>query len=248
MAKTSRTEKTERQAKVDKLLAQQKSAERARGLKIVGVCVVVALVIVGAAAYRPIKDWWDLRAFNDIDLSNIGGPASVCGKISTVPAEGNQDHVPAGTPLDLTGNPPAMGQHYETWEPMSRKFYSTADRPDLGFLIHNLEHGFTILWYDETAAGDDEMMDQIKAIAQKYRGTDNLRLKFKAVPWLEEDGEPFPDGQHIAFTHWSVGGTGDDATGEQVGVTQYCSEPSGAALQQFMLDYPYMDSPEPDAR
>ena len=156
--------------------------------------------------------------------------------------------MPAGTPLDITGNPPAFGQHYETWEPMDRKFYSTADRPDLGFLIHNLEHGFTILWYDETAADDGEMMDEIKAIAQKYKGTDNLRLKFKAVPWLEDDGDPFPDGQHIAFTHWSVGGTGDDATGEQVGVTQFCSEPSGAALQQFMLDYPYMDSPEPDAK
>jgi len=55
------------------------------------------------------------------------------------------------------------------------------------------------------------------------------------------------DGQHIAFTHWSNGGTGDSATGEQVGVWQYCSEPSGAALKSFMEEYPYMDSPEPGA-
>jgi hypothetical protein len=32
-----------------------------------------------------------------------------------------------------------------------------------------------------------------------------------------------------------------------VGVFQYCSKPSGAALKTFMLDYPYTDSPEPDA-
>ena len=86
MAKSSRTEKTERQAKVDKMLAQQKSAERSRGYKIVGVCVVVALLIIGAAAYRPIKDWWDLRSFNDIDLTEIGAPASVCEKVTTAPA------------------------------------------------------------------------------------------------------------------------------------------------------------------
>jgi hypothetical protein len=35
--------------------------------------------------------------------------------------------------------------------------------------------------------------------------------------------------------------------GEQVGVWQYCSAPSGAALETFMKDYPYLDSPEPDA-
>lgn len=246
-AKSAKSAKTDRQAVVDKMLAQQKSAERARGYKIVGVCVVIGLLIVGAAAYRPVKDWWDLRAFEDIDVSDIGAAASVCGEIGTEPAEGNQDHVPEGTPVTPVAAPPAFGQHWETWEPMDRKFYTPADRPELGKLIHNLEHGFTILWYDETAADDPEMVSQIKAIATKYEGTDNLRLKFKAAPWLAEDGDAFPDGQHIAFTHWSVGGTGDDASGEQVGVTQYCSEPSGAALEDFMLEYPYMDSPEPDA-
>ena len=28
---------------------------------------------------------------------------------------------------------------------------------------------------------------------------------------------------------------------------QYCSDVSGAALDTFMTDYPYMDSPEPNA-
>ena len=76
-----------------------------------------------------------------------------------------------------------------------------------------------------------------------------MRLKFKAVPWLssDEDGKKFPDGQHIAMTHWSNGGGGDDATDQPVGVFQYCTEVSGAALNDFMLDYPYLDSPEPGA-
>jgi len=130
---------------------------------------------------------------------------------------------------------------------MDRKFYTTADRPELGQLLHNLEHGFAILWYDETAAKDAEMMDDIRGIASKLSGTENLRNKFKAVPWTKEDGKAFPEGQHIALTRWSNGGIGETDPAKQVGVWQYCSAPSGAALEEFMEKYPYMDSPEPNA-
>ncbi len=68
-------------------------------------------------------------------------------------------------------------------------------------------------------------------------------MKFIAAPWLssDEDGSPFPDGQHVAFTHWK----GDETT--STGVWQYCSETSGDALETFMADYPYTDSPESGA-
>ena len=88
---------------------------------------------------------------------------------------------------------------------MARKFYTAQDRPALGTLVHNEEHGYTILWYDDSVAGDSTQMAQIRAIADKFAGTSDLRDKFKAVPWTEKDGKPFPSGQHIAFTHWSVG-------------------------------------------
>ena len=57
----------------------------------------------------------------------------------------------------------------------------------------------------------------------------------------------WPEGTHIAFTHWSAGGNGETDTTKQEGVFQYCSAPSGAALDAFMLKYPYTDSPEPGA-
>ncbi len=87
----------------------------------------------------------------------------------------------------------------------------------------------------------------LRGLAGKFAGTDNFRLKFKAAPWLPDDGDgqPFPEGKHVAFTHWSAGGVGEAATGEAVGATQFCSAISGAALEQFMLQYPYTDSPEP---
>ena len=241
--------KTDRQAVIDQMRKKQRGGERRRGFAIVGVCVLIAVLIIGAAAFKPIKDWWDLRQFEDTELAAIGAPASACQKPTTKPSNGVQDHVEPGTPITYGEAPPAFGQHYNVPDPMGRKFYTASDRPELGTLVHNLEHGYTILWYDETAAADDETMRQIEAIASKFQGTSNMRDKFKAVPWTAEDegGKDFPKGQHVALTHWSVGGATAGTTGEQVGVWQYCSEPSGAALESFMEKYPYLDSPEPNA-
>ena len=242
--------KSDRQAVVEQIRKQQRNADKRRGFMIVGVCTVIALLIVGAAAFRPIKDWWDVRQFNDTDLAAIGAPASTCQKVSTKKADGNQQHVEPGTPIEYTDAPPAYGQHYTSPAPMERKLYTADDRPELGTLVHNLEHGYTILWYDETIADDEAAMNELRGIASKLSGTSNLRTKFKAVPWASEDegGKKFPKGQHVAFTHWSVGGAGQASNADaQEGVWQYCSDVSGAALSKFMLDYPYTDSPEPGA-
>lgn len=238
--------KSARQAKIDAIRSQQQSTERRRGLMIVGVCAVIALLIVGAAAYQPVKDWWDRRQFDDMNLASIGAPASVCQDRVTKTAEGGQDHVEPGTPIPYEDAPPAFGTHYSEWDTIERKFYSAEDRPDVGMLVHNLEHGYTLLWYDETIAADAEAMDQLRGIASKFGDDTNMRSKFKVVPWTEEDGEAFPDGQHIAMTHWLVDGEAAGAKG-QTGVWQYCSEPSGEALETFMKDFPYTNSPEPNA-
>ncbi|WP_121255227.1 DUF3105 domain-containing protein [Nocardioides ferulae] len=239
--------KTDRQAVIDDLRKKQKSAERRRGFMIVGVCSAIALLIVGAALIQPIKNYLDEKEFEGLAVEDIGAPASACQPIETKPADGEQDHVPPGTPILYEDAPPAFGQHYDMPDTMERKFYRGTDRPPLGTLVHNLEHGYTVMWYDETAAEDEAVMEQIEAIADNFEGTSNMRLKFKAVPWTEADGGAFPEGQHIALTHWSVGGAENAGQGEHVGVWQYCSEPSGAALKEFMDTYDYMDSPEPNA-
>ena len=253
MAKKS--SKSDRQAVIDEIRRKQKGAEKRRGFAIVGVCALVALLIVAAAAYRPVKNWWDLRQFKDIDLASIGASAKSCDKVTTKKADGNQQHVPNGSQVTYSTAPPAFGSHWNEANvapaPFNRKFYTEKDRPELEALVHNLEHGYTILWYDESIADDADELVTIEGIADKFRANDdNLRLKFIAAPWTAEDEKEsgkFPEGMHIALSHWSAGGNASNDASEQVGVFQYCSEPSGAALQQFMLDYPYTDSPEPDA-
>jgi hypothetical protein len=244
--------KTERQRVIDEIRKKEKGADKRRGFLIVGTCVTIAVLIVGAAVFRPVKDWWDMRSYSGKALSDIGAPASVCSKITTKPANGNQEHVPEPTQVKYEDAPPAFGSHWNSATApatMSRKVWES-DRPELEVLVHNLEHGFTIVWYDESIADDSQAMTELKAVGKKFPGTTNYRYKFYAAPWTSDDEKEsgkFPDGQHIAITHWSAGGAGVTDPKKQVGVWQYCSEFSGDALDTFMKKYPYFDSPEPDA-
>jgi hypothetical protein len=235
----------DRRAVLEQLRAEQQRAERKRTAAMIGAAVVVALVIIGLAAYPLIKESRTQGALGKEELGALGASAEAagCTDVVTKDAEGASDHRPEGTALDYPDAPPAAGPHYPTWMPLTRKFYAPQDRPDVGYLVHNLEHGYTILWYDETIAEDDEKLSVVKAIAGKFPDED-YEGKFIAAPWTVEDGAPFPDDAHVALTHWSMGGTHGNGEGQQ-GVTQYCAEPSGESVATFVEDYPYTDSPEP---
>ena len=242
-----------RRAVIDDIRKKQANADKRRGLTIIVPLILVAVLIVAAAAYKPIKDWWDERQYNGTDLAKIGAPASACTDITTQAADGNQSHVPTGTKVTYTTAPPAFGAHWNEAGTapvaMTKKFYAWDERPELEALVHNLEHGYTIVWYDETVNKNNDELTLLRAIASKFPGDANWRYKFKIVPWLPTDvgGKKFPDGKHIAISHWSAGGEPTTDTTKQVGVFQYCSQISGAALKTFMEKYPYMDSPEPNA-
>jgi len=254
VAKTTKSEKIDRKAVIEQMRKKQKGADTRRNFAIIGVCVVIAALILGAAIYPIIKDKLDQRQYSGKGLTEIGAPASACQDITTKKADGNQQHLPVGTPVDYKDAPPAFGAHWNEAgvapAPFARKFYTAEDRPELEALVHNLEHGYTILWYDSTIADNSKSLDEVKAIANTFEGSsDNFRDKFVAAPWTskDENGATFPDGQHVAFTHWSAGGQGETDASKQVGAFQYCSAPSGAALDAFMKKYPYFDSPEPGA-
>lgn len=53
-------------------------------------------------------------------------------------------HVPDGTKVNYSTNPPVFGPHYPDWT--TKGFYDTP-RAD-GNLVHSMEHGYVIFWYD----------------------------------------------------------------------------------------------------
>jgi hypothetical protein len=235
----------DRRAVVEQLRREQQRKERRRNLLVLGAALAIGAVIIGVAVVQVVRANKD----SDRNLAQIGSSTSGagCQKVVTKTAEGNSDHRPEGEKILYPDAPPAFGPHWGNYlQPAEiRKLYTTDDRPPLERLVHSLEHGHTILWYDKTVADDDTEMADLRSISKKFTGTDQSD-KFIAAPWTSDDGQPFPDKAHVALTHWSMGGTNGNPEG-QLGVWQYCSSVSGAAVEDFMTDYPASDAPEPAA-
>ena len=242
---------SDRQKVIDDLRRKQKRSANRQGTLILAVCIAIAVAVIGAVSIPIIKDKISANKWKGKALSSVGAAATVCQPITTKVANGVQQHVAQGTTVTYDTAPPAYGKHWNVAglapAPIDQRFYSTSEALPLEVLVHNLEHGYTILWYDDTIAKDSKLLDEVKGMASILDANDtNNRLSFKATPWLSKyesqikDHATFPSGEHIAFTHWTAG-----QNNKALGVFQYCSAPSGAALQTFMDKYPYTDAPEP---
>jgi hypothetical protein len=110
------------------------------------------------------------------------------GEVVDIPA-GFQTHVEIGTALTYPSDPPAGGLHYA--QEFENGFFDEATLPKkpgelAGYLVHNLEHGYVIFWYncaklDET--GCNTLKSQIKAVMDAKNN-----FKLIAVPWQSVDG------------------------------------------------------------
>ena len=230
----------DRRAVVEQLRKEQQRSEKRRTRAIVAACALVALAIIAVPAWQVFKQ--EKAAAGDLVTLGVPADKADCQDIVTKSAEGNNDHRQEGEQIAYPDSPPVFGPHYPSPAPFARKYYTADERPGVSNLVHNLEHGYTILWYDQTVADNADQLSAVKAIATKFEGR-KLSDKFLAVPWTESDGKAFPDGAHVALTHWSMG---DDPNGKkQVGVWQYCSDVSGEAVEDFMTRYDYTNSPEP---
>ena len=85
-------------------------------------------------------------------VEDVGG----CdGKVQII-AEEPGVHVPMGTLIDWSTNPPATGEHYQVWAAWDRS-YTDLDR---GYWVHNLEHGGIVLLYN-CPGGCQETVDKL---------------------------------------------------------------------------------------
>ncbi len=224
----------DRRAIVEEMRKKQQAQERRRTLMVVLACLVVGGLIVGFA----LVQYLDTRRKEGRDLAEIGVPpsAAACQPIKKVSAEGSGQHVQSGVKVDYKEAPPAFGQHdgnFLTGAEIKNQ-YTDADRPPVERLVHSLEHGYTIIWYDETIAGDAAAMDDLDSIAAAFPVGDYVMV----APWTASDGAAFPDGAHLALTHWTGGE-------KQQGVWEYCEQVSGSVVGSFVEDYPKSNSPEP---
>lgn len=111
----------------------------------------------------------------------------------SIPIMSSSSHIPTDTdPGQYNSDPPTSGPHYP--EEAQAGFYETnIYKYPAGYLVHNLEHGYVIFWYncdllDE--AGCADLKSQIRAVMDDLGG-----VKLIAYPWLSLDVP-------LAMTSW----------------------------------------------
>jgi hypothetical protein len=229
-----------RRAKIEELRRQQRAAERRKTLVFVGIASVIALAIVAAAAWPLYTDWRDDPSRQSISAFGVSLASAQCGAEQTDQASGTNEHVGTGTQkpnvtkVDYKTVPPAFGQHFAQPAPFARKFYTASDRPPMENLVHNLEHGYNVVWYDDTIQGDQ--LDDLRTVAEKIGNDKDGNPYFIASAWDTAYGA-FPAGKHIGMSHW----------GTKLGTRQLCGQFSGEAIERFAKAHPKSDSPEPNA-
>ena len=238
-----KTTGSSRREKLASFEAARKKEQRNRTIRLLAICLVLAVALLAYPVYLFVDDY---RARN-ADLATIGVDlaAAACDAPTETPASGNQDHVADGTKVTYTEFPPASGQHYATPAPFTKHFYTMADRPPVETLVHNLEHGYTVLWYREDAP--DDVVDDAERAAKTFGGDDyDPADKFIAAPWSESDGGPFPAGKNVVLARWTASPQDPSDTTQQFSVHQACGQLSGQAIKDFMAKYPVAGSPEPN--
>lgn len=92
-----------------------------------------------------------------------------------------QQHYAACTDLEYSTSPPVFGDHYADWAA-----YTTYDFPvPLGFLVHDLEHGAVVIFYDCPDGCSDEVESAqafIDALPADPRCSADVRVQVVLVP------------------------------------------------------------------
>jgi hypothetical protein len=141
--------------------------------------------------------------------------------------------------------PPSSGAHLASPEVSDRRVYTAADAPAIEALVHNLEHGYTILWYDRSV--EKEQTAAFEALAKKVNALPESAGKFIIAPWDPSYGA-FPEGKKYALSHWSAD---VDVQTQKItntrGNRQLCGGLSSTVVEDFVKKHPWSSAPEPGA-
>jgi len=133
---------------------------------------VVGIVLVGLIMFQSGRQD-DQASAEDLATAGVG---------EYVPIE-SIDHVEDGQPVTSPSDPPTSGTHYGV--SMQAGFYQTnspeyLDPTHDGYLIHSLEHGYIIFWYNCDLIDADScsaLQEDIQTVMDEFDG-----LKLIAFP------------------------------------------------------------------
>lgn len=122
--------------------AQQSQASRRSNLVTAGIAAVVVVAVVALVLS-------DRPSTPSVSIPDgVAASAAGCNDVEQF-AEQSRDHIDVGAEHDpYNSTPPTSGPHYGT--PADPGFYPNPLEPEQ--LVHNLEHGQLVIWYDPQAS------------------------------------------------------------------------------------------------
>lgn len=137
--------------------------------------LIIGLILVAGLALIALLVW---NSFGEPPLGE------------TIPATGSGEHVPDGNPLpQFSTDPPTSGPHYTN--PLPEGFYDEdSDEARFlpnphGFIIHSMEHGYVIFWYNCSILAETEcgtLKTDIRSVMDEYNS-----FKVIAFPWTSTE-------------------------------------------------------------
>ncbi len=144
------------------------SSEESDSVPIGLIAIAIVLVVAGSVVvYTVFLSDSGSSPGGAVDSQSLPdrGNTSLLTGVEQYPSEG-REHVPAGTDITYNTMPPTSGPHYD--QTASAGFYT--DRPPLGELVHSLEHGAVIIYYEPTQI-TPEARENLERYATTHTGT-----------------------------------------------------------------------------
>ena len=117
------------------------------------------------------------------------------------------------------------------------------DRPAVETLVHNLEHGYTVVWYRDGAPQSGRTTRWRRSRRPSPPRTTTRTTSSSPRPGPRPTAAGFPDGKNVVLTRWTADPNDPADTTKQLGVRQACAAVSGQAIKDFMAKYPVDRAP-----
>jgi Protein of unknown function (DUF3105) len=206
-------EKQRRREAEERKKSELRKAQRRRNL----ITTVIALLVLGGVVAAIATQ----RKAETEQLTNYGVAADEanCGDIEDQEIQG-ADHIEVGSPHEpYATNPPSSGPHYNAAGigPVQSGFYDDATEAPPEGVVHNLEHGMIVFYYNANAPSD--------VLADLRLAVEDEAFASVATPWTD-----FDPGVNFVMTAW--------------GQSQSCEFVSRDVVNDFRREFQGIAGPE----
>ena len=198
----------DRRQRIEELRKQQRATERRKNFIFAGAGIIVAVGLILAAvipAYLHDKHQKDKakQATKVLQLKPTAAEtAAGCTGVHQDPISPAGQHIATAIDYpkqkygDTEGGtppiPPTGGEHNFVSLGDSVRFYPLSEKPRPERAVHNLEHGYIVIWYDSKLPQSE--VGKLQALAQLPNYS-----RLLVVGWYQGD---LPGNKHVVLTSW----------------------------------------------